>query len=192
VTTLTLGLVLFLGMHSASLFAPALRNRLAAAGGGIPWKLVYALVSIVGFWLIIRGYGEARLMPEVLYSPPRWTRHLMALLMLPVFPLLLAAYLPGRIKALAGGHPMLVATKLWALAHLLGTTTVADAVLFGSFLAWAVADFVSARRRPARAIPAAPPSRFNDPIALVAGLALYGAFVGFLHLHLIGIAPFAR
>jgi uncharacterized membrane protein len=192
VTTLILGLVLFLGMHSVNLFAPALRQRLAASNGGIPWKIVYALVSIIGFWLIVRGYGEARLAPEVLYSPPRWTRHLMALLMLPVFPLLLAAYLPGRLKALAGGHPMLVATKLWALTHLLGTTTVADAVLFGSILAWAVASFVSARRRPARAIPGAPASRWNDPIALVLGLVLYGAFVGFLHLHLIGVAPFSR
>jgi uncharacterized membrane protein len=190
VSQLILGLVLFLGMHSIAIVAPAWRNRLAAHGNGIPWKIVYALVSIVGFVLIVRGYADARLAPELLYSPPRWTRHLMATLMLPVFPLLLAAYLPGRIKALAGGHPMLVATKLWALSHLLGNTTVADAVLFGSILAWAVADFISVRRRPARAIPGAPPSKWNDAIAIVLGLALYGAFVGHLHLKLIGIAPF--
>ena len=189
-TELIAGLVLFLGMHSTAMIAPSLRDRLAARGGGIPWKLVYALVSIVGFVLIVRGYAEARLAPELLYSPPGWTRHLMATLMLPVFPLLLAVYLPGRIKALAGGHPMLVATKLWALSHLFGTTTVADALLFGAFLAWAVADFISARRRPARAIPGAPPSRWNDAIAIVLGLALYGAFVGHLHLKLIGLAPF--
>lgn len=187
---LILGLVLFLGVHSIAIVAPAWRNRLAAHGNGIPWKIVYALVSIVGFVLIVRGYADARLAPELLYSPPRWTRHLMATLMLPVFPLLLAAYLPGRIKALAGGHPMLVATKLWALSHLLGTTTVADAVLFGSILAWAVADFISVRRRPARAIPGAPASKWNDAIAVVLGLALYGAVVGHLHLKLIGIAPF--
>ncbi len=189
-TELIAGLVLFLGMHSTAIVAPALGDRLAARGGGIPWKLVYALVSIVGFVLIVRGYADARLAPELLYSPPRWTRHLLATLMLPVFPLLFAAYLPGRIKALAGGHPMLVATKLWALGHLLGTTTVADAVLFGSILAWAVACFVSVRRRPARAIPGAPPSKWNDLIALVLGLAAYGAFAGHLHLKLIGIAPF--
>jgi uncharacterized membrane protein len=190
VTELIAGLVLFLGMHSTAIFAPALRDRLAARGGGIPWKLVYALVSIAGFVLIVRGYAEARLAPELLYAPPTWTRHLLATLMLPVFPLLFAAYLPGRIKKLAGGHPMLVATKLWALGHLLGTTTVADAVLFGSILAWAVADFISVRRRAPRAIPGAPPSKWNDPIAVVLGLALYGAFVGHLHLQLIGIAPF--
>lgn len=184
------GLVLFLGMHSTAIVAPALRDKLAARAGGIPWKLVYALVSIVGFVLIVRGYAEARLAPEILYVPPTWTRHLLATLMLPVFPLLFAAYLPGRIKALAGGHPMLVATKLWALGHLLGVTTVADAVLFGSILAWAVADFISVRRRAPRTIPGAPPSKWNDVIAVVLGLALYGAFVGHLHLKLIGIAPF--
>lgn len=189
-TQMILGLVLFLGMHSIAIVAPALRDRLAARGGGIPWKVLYAVVSIVGFVLVVRGYAEARLAPELLYAPPTWARHLLATLMLPVFPLLLAAYLPGRIKRIAGGHPMLVATKLWALGHLLGVTTVADAVLFGSILAWAVADFISVRRRPARAIPGAPPSKWNDAIAIVLGLVLYGAFVGHLHLKLIGIAPF--
>ena len=189
-TTLIAGLVLFLGMHSIAIVAPALRDRLAARAGGLPWKLVYAVVSIIGYVLIVRGYAEARLTPELLYSLPGWTRHLLATLMLPVFPLLFAAYLPGRIKVLAGGHPMLVATKLWALAHLLGTTTVADAVLFGSILAWAVADFVSARRRAPRAIPSAPASRWNDAIAVVLGLVAYGAFAGHLHLRWIGVAPF--
>lgn len=189
-TELIAGLVLFLGMHSTSIVAPALRDRLAARGRGIPWRLTYSLVSIAGFVLIVRGYADARLAPELLYSPPGWTRHLLATLMLPVFPLLLAAYLPGRINAVASGHPMLVATKLWALGHLLGTTTVADAVLFGSILAWAVADFVSARRRAPRAIPGAPPARWNDAIAVLLGLALYGAFAGYLHLKWIGVAPF--
>jgi uncharacterized membrane protein len=184
------GLVLFLGMHSTAIVAPALRDKLAARAGGIPWKVVYALVSIAGFVLIVRGYAEARMAPEILYVPPTWTRHLLATLMLPVFPLLFAAYLPGHIKRMAGGHPMLVATKLWALGHLLGVTTVADAVLFGSILAWAVADFISVRRRAPRAIPGAPASKWNDAIAVVLGLALYGAFVGHLHLKLIGIAPF--
>jgi uncharacterized membrane protein len=189
-TQMIIGLVLFLGMHSIAIVAPALRDRLASSGGGIPWKIVYALVSIAGFVLVVRGYSEARMAPEILYVPPTWTRHLLATLMLPVFPLLFAAYLPGRIRKLAGGHPMLVATKLWALGHLLGVTTVADAVLFGSILAWAVADFISVRRRPARAIPGAPPSKWNDAIAIVLGLAAYGVFAGHLHLRWIGIAPF--
>jgi uncharacterized membrane protein len=186
------GLVLFLGIHSISIVAPSLRDRLHARFGEIGWKLLYSVIALVGFVLLVKGYAMAREAPVLLYSPPGWTRHLIATLMLPVFPLLFAVYLPGRIKALAGGHPMLVATKLWATAHLLGTTTLADAVLFGAILAWAVADFISVRRRPARTLRSAPPGRFNDAIALVGGLGFYVVFALKLHLWLIGIAPFAR
>jgi uncharacterized membrane protein len=84
---------------------------------------------------------------------------------------------------------MLVATKLWALAHLLANGTLASTVLFGSFLVWAVADRISLKRREARPVPGAPPSRYNDAIAVVAGLGLYAAFLGMLHLWLIGVSP---
>jgi uncharacterized membrane protein len=110
------------------------------------------------------------------------------LLMLPVFPLLAAAYLPGRIKA-ALKHPFLVAVKLWAAAHLLANGTLADVLLFGSFLAWAVADRISLKRRPQRPLPGAPERPMNDLIAVVAGLVLYGVFVTWLHQWLIGVAP---
>src|SRR5438045_2594814 len=115
-TLLIVGLVLFLGIHSVSIAAPAWRDGMAARLGEKPWKGLYALVSIAGFVLLVYGYGLARQQPVVLYTPPTWTRHLTLLLMVPVFPLLLAAYLPGRIKA-ATKHPMLAATKLWAFSH---------------------------------------------------------------------------
>ena len=129
---LILGLVIFLGVHSTSIFAPAWRNRQAAALGDMAWKGIYALLSLVGFALILHGYGQARGAPVLLYQPPAALRHVAWLLMLPVFPLLLASYLPGRISAITR-HPMLVATKLWALAHLLANGTLASTVLFGSF-----------------------------------------------------------
>ncbi len=185
---LILGLVIFLGVHSTSIFAPTWRNAQFAARGEMTWKGIYALLSLIGFALILHGYGQARGAPVVLYQPPAALRHVAWLLMLPVFPLLFAAYLPGRISA-ATRHPMLVATKLWALAHLLANGTLASTVLFGSFLAWAVADRISLKRRAPRRTPAAPPSRYNDPIALVAGLGLYAAFLGMLHLWLIGVSP---
>jgi uncharacterized membrane protein len=63
-------------------------------------------------------------------------------------------------------------------------------VLFGAFLAWAVADRISVKRRSgARAVPGAPPSPMNDVIAVVAGLAAYAGFVMWAHLRLIGVAP---
>jgi uncharacterized membrane protein len=102
---LVLGLVLFLGMHSISIVAPAWRDRIAARLGNA-WKGLYSLVTIAGFVVIIWGYGIARQNPVMLYTPPAWTQYVTAVLMLPVFPLFLAAYFPGRIKG-ALQHPML-------------------------------------------------------------------------------------
>lgn len=186
---LVLGLVIFLGTHSVSIVAPEWRNAMARGVGEWGWKGVYGIVSIVGFVLIIQGYAAARLEPVVVWVPPAPMRHLAALLMLPVFVLLLAAYLPGRIQR-AAKHPMLVATKLWAVAHLLANGMLADIVLFGAVLAWAVADRISLKRREPRATPALPASALNDVIVVIGGLALYGFFAMVLHTRWIGVAPF--
>ena len=188
-TYLVIGLLVFLGVHSIGIFAPAWREATIARLGDATWKAAFALVSVVGFVLLVHGYGVARLDPHVLYATPTWMRHVAALLMLPVFPLLLATYLPGRIKA-AVKHPMLTATKAWALAHLLVNGTVADVLLFGGFLAWAVADRIAAGKRavPRRTL-ASPPSRWNDLIAIVGGLVLYVLFAGWAHAQLFGVAP---
>lgn len=187
-TWFVIGLAIFLGVHSVSIAAPAWRDATVARMGERPWKGLYSLVSIASFVLLIWGYGVARMEPVVLYTPPVWTRWLAALVMLPVFPLLLAAYFPGRIQA-ALGHPMLSAVKFWALAHLLANGTLADVLLFGGFLAWAVADRISFKRRAQRPIRTAPPRAWNDAIAVVVGLALYFAFTQLLHVRWIGVSP---
>lgn len=148
---------------------------------------MYSLVSLAGLLLLIHGYGLARQAPVVLYAPPIALRHLALLLMLPVFPLLIAAYLPGRIQR-AARHPMLLAVKLWATAHLLANGTLADVLLFGGFLAWAVADRIAVKRRlvPHR-VPGAPPTALNDIVAVVGGLGLYLAFLFGVHAWLIGV-----
>ena len=182
------GLVLFLGVHSLAIVAPGLRERGLARLGEGAWKGVYGLVSLLGFVLIVYGFGLARQSPEILYSPPAWLRHVTLLLMLPVFPLLFAAYLPGRIRT-AAKHPMLAAVKLWAFAHLLSNGTLADVLLFGGFLAWAVADRISLKRRPPQALRIAPAGRWNDVLAVILGLAVYVLFIGWAHLRLIGVSP---
>lgn len=187
-TLLVLGLVLFLGAHSISIAAPAWRDAALARLGEGKWKVMYSLVSAAGFALIVLGYALARRQPEVLYTPPVALRHVALLLMLPVFPLLLAPYLPGRVQRLAR-HPMLLATKLWAVAHLLANGNLADVLLFGAFLAWAVADRMSLKRRVPRAVPGAPPSAINDVIVVIGGLALYAFFLLRAHAWLIGVAP---
>ncbi len=183
---LVVGLVLFLGVHSVGIVAPAWRERMLERLGEKRWKGVYTLVSLAGFLLLIYGYGQARQQPIVLWSPPIGLRHLTLLLLLPVFPLVFAAYLPGRIKA-ALKHPMLLAVMLWAAAHLLANGTLADLLLFGGFLAWALADRLSFTRRPPQQIQTAPPSRANDAIAVVLGLGLYVVFGVWLHPILIGV-----
>ena len=187
---LIVGLVIFLGVHSVAIVAPGWRDAQRARLGEGPWKGGFALASVVGLALIVYGYGVARQNPVVVFTPPVWTRHLAALLLLPVFPLLLSTYLPGRIKSMAK-HPTLLATKLWALAHLIANGNLADVLLFGGFLAWAVADRIAAGRRAVpRTLPAAPPGPMNDAIAIVAGLAIYALFVVWAHRWLIGVAPF--
>ena len=188
-TLLILALVLFLGIHSVSIVAPAWRDAQVAQRGEGAWKGIYSVVSIASFVLLIYGYGLARQSPVVLYTPPTALRHFALLLMLPFFPLLFAAYLPGRIKA-AAKHPMLLAVKLWALAHLLVNGTLNDVILFGAFLAWAVADRISVKRRSvARVVPGAPASPMNDVIAIVGGLIAYAMFVIWAHRWLIGVSP---
>ena len=115
---LIIGLVLFLGIHSVSIVAEGWRDSTMQRVGEGAWKGIYSLVSLAGFGLIVWGYGEARLDHVLLYAPPAWLRHVGMLVLLPVFPLLVAVYFPGRIRRVAK-HPMLLATKLWALAHLL-------------------------------------------------------------------------
>ncbi len=190
---LILGLVLFLGIHSVSIVSASGRNRLVQQLGEVPWKGLYSLVSLAGFALIVIGYGAAREAPVLLYTLPNGFRHLAALLMVPVFVLLFAAYLPGRIQR-AAKHPMLLAVKLWALAHLLANGTLADVLLFGGFLAWAVVDRISVKKRAAAGLlrpgPVLPGSKANDAIALVGGLGLYVLFVVWAHAWLIGVRPF--
>lgn len=190
---LVAGLVLFLGVHSVSIVAPGARDRWAARLGENPWKGIYSIVSLAGLVLIVLGYSAARQAPIVLYTPPTALRHLSALLMLPVFILLIAVYVPGRIRR-AAKHPMLAAVKFWALAHLLANGTLADVLLFGGFLVWAVADRISVKRRAAAGLRVGPPVGTQGPdrdlIAVIGGLIVYGVFAGWAHGALFGVRPF--
>lgn len=185
---LILGLVLFLGIHSISIVALSLRDKLAAKSE-LAWKLFYSLVSIVGIVLIVKGYAELRQTPTLLYVTPLWLRHVAGTLMLPIFILFLAPYFPGRLNNVIK-HPQLLAVILWAVAHLLVNGTLADVILFGSFLLWAVADRISMMNRSSRPVPAAPKARLNDIVVVVAGLVLYGVMVFWLHEKLFGVRPF--
>jgi len=181
-----IGIVTFFGIHSISIVNESWRDQMVEKIGEWPWKGIYSLLSFLAFILMAWGYGLSRLDSAFVYSPPVWLGHFSLLLMLPVFILLVAAYFPGRIKA-ATRHPMLLSTMLWAVAHLLSNGALADVILFGSFLVWAIWDCISLESRQTRPIPGAPESNYNDIIACVVGIGLYLAFVFWLHDLLIGV-----
>lgn len=184
---LILGLALFFLFHSISIINLPLRDKLAA-NSEVAWKVFFGIISGIGIVLMIKGYGDLKFSPTILYVSPTWFQHVAALLLLPVFVLFFAPYFPGRISR-GAKHPQLVAVKLWSVAHLLVNGTLADVLLFGSFLVWAVADRISMKRRPSRPVPGLPVSNTNDIIVVVLGLAVYGAFVFWLHEVLFGVKP---
>ena len=190
-SALILGLLMFLGMHSTRIFAEGWRSQVIARRGEGAWKGLYTVVSLVGFGLIIWGYGQARLAPQVLWASPVWTRHLASLLVLVALVLLAAAYVPGNAIKSRLHHPMVLGVKVWALAHLLANNTVADLLLFGGFLVWAVLDFRSARQRDRAAGTFYPAGRAGATVLTVGlGVLLWAVFAFWLHTLLFGVRPF--
>ena len=190
-SALVIGLIVFLGAHSVRIVAEDWRRARIGAMGPRAWKAVYSAISLAGFVLIAWGYAQSRAAPVAVWHPPLWTKHVAALLTIPAFVLLAAAYVPAtRIKA-AVKHPMVVGVKLWAFAHLLANGRLADIVLFGAFLAWAILDFRAARARDrVMGVVAEPGSLTRDAIALVVGMIAWAAFALYLHAAWIGVRPF--
>jgi uncharacterized membrane protein len=185
------GLLLFLGVHSVRIVAEDWRTRQIARLGQGPWKGLYSLVSAAGLVLIVWGYAALRAQPVVIFAPPGWGRAFAALVTLPAFVLLVAAYVPGNRIRGAVGHPMVLGVVLWALGHLAANGTLADVLLFGSFLAWALLDFRSARRREPTPVAAraGAGSVWRDVITIAAGIALWALFATILHEWLFGVRP---
>jgi uncharacterized membrane protein len=185
---LTLGLLLFLAIHLVPT-SPSLRDGLIERFGAGAYRIAFSVVSLIGFVLIVAGYHKLQMMPgknPVLFDPPSWTRHIAFLLMVPAMILIVAAFVPSRIRT-AAKHPMLAAIKLWALAHLLVNGDLGSLLLFGSFLAFAVYDRISVKRRPGVTVPPVPGSPINDVLVVVAGLALYAVLMFGGHGALIGV-----
>lgn len=190
-TLMIAGLVLFLGAHSVRIYAEGWRTARLAAMGEKGWKAAFSVVSIVGFVLICYGYALSREAPVDLYNPPVWTRHLAALITIPAFILIVAGQIPGTYIKQAVKHPMVLGTKAWAFAHLLANGRLADVILFGSILVWAILDFKAARGRD-KAQGLAYPAKgvVRDVAAVVIGLAAWAAFAMYLHAAWIGVRPF--
>ena len=196
-TQLILGLILFLGAHSVRIFADDWRTRTIEARGEKLFKGIYTLVALLGFYLLVVGYGAARLETVALWNPPRFTKHISILLMLFSSILLVAAYIPRNHFKMRLRHPMVLSVKVWALSHLIANGNLADVLLFGAFLIWAVLNFRSARARDRAQVQLSDasedarlkPNLFATLIALFGGMALWAVITFVLHAKVVGVAP---
>ena len=190
---LVIGLAVFFAIHLVPSNA-SMRDGLVARFGLTGYKAIFGAISLIGFALIVLGFAKLQMHPgknPQLWVPPVWTRHLAVGLMLPAIIALVAAYVPSRIHTVLK-HPMLVAIKIWALAHLLANGDLAALVLFGSFLAFAVYDRISVKRRHAPGpLGTKTGPWYNDLIVLVLGTVLYLAILLWAHQLVIGVSPIA-
>ena len=188
---LILGLVLFLGVHSTRIVADGWRSAMMARLGDNAWKGLYALLSLLGFALLVWGFGVARQQPVLLWSPPVAMRHVAALLTLIAFVLLAAAYVPRNAIKARLHHPMVLGVQVWAFAHLLANGSLADVLLFGSFLVWAALSFRAARARDRAAQPSYPAgSAAGTAMTVLVGIVAWAVFAFWAHGALIGVRPF--
>jgi uncharacterized membrane protein len=183
------GLALFFLVHIVPTL-PSVRAPVVAKVGAGPYRGLFSLVSIAGFILIVLGYGQmqglARGNPQ-LWVPPHWMKHVVFLLMIPAMILLVAAYVPSRIRT-AVGHPMLAALMIWAFAHLLVNGDLASLLLFGSFLAYAVYDRFSVTMRTAPGpLGNAKGGAVQDTLVVASGLALYAILLFGGHAWITGV-----
>ena len=187
---LIVGLILFLGVHSTRIVAEGWRSAMVRRLGAGTWKAAYSLVSLLGLVLIIWGFGLARQQPVQWWPAPFFMRHVAWLLTAVAFVLLAAAYVPrNRIKARLH-HPMALGVVFWAAAHLLANGNRGHVVLFGSFLAWALLSFFSARMRDRMARTLYPAGTAGATvITVLAGLPAWAVFAFWAHGLLIGIRP---
>jgi uncharacterized membrane protein len=182
------GLVLFLGVHTLTTRRELRASLIASVGEG-GYKIGYALVSLLGLVLIVWGFADYRATGWIeIWHPPRLLKHIAVALMLPAVILVVAAYIRGRLYT-ALKHPMLAGVKLWAAAHLLANGDLGGIILFGSFLAWAVFDRISLKRRADAGSPPIPVGGpVNDLIAVAVGIVAYLALAFAFHPVVIGVA----
>lgn len=191
-TIMIIGLLISLGSHSVRIFAENWRQQQIVKLGETNWKIAYSAISIVGLAIAIYGFGQMRLDPINIWYPPMAMRHVVALLMVPAIIMLVAAYVPGNAIKAKLGHPMILAVKIWAFAHLLANGRLGDIIFFAAFLVWAILAFKTAKKRDRLTPPAAVSTNKMATMATVlVGLIVYAVFAFYLHTALIGVPVFS-
>jgi uncharacterized membrane protein len=187
-----IGLVIFLGSHSCRIFAESWRNNMIDRIGEVKWKGLYTIISLIGFIIMVIGYGQARQNTVVLWQPNIALIYIALALNLVAFIFLAGSSPSNNAIRLKLKHPMILGVKVWALAHLLSNGTLVNLILFGAFLIWAVLDFRSARKRPIHIPEKAIVSTKATVITIAFGVILWIIFIFGLHQYLIGVSPLAQ
>lgn len=188
---LVIGLILFLGIHLIRVVAPGFRQSMIDSVGKSAWRGIYSVASIATLVLLVYGFGQARQVTGILYSPPVWMAHIAITLMLIAMICLVASLLPAGYIATKTKHPMVLSVKIWAFAHLLANGETSSVLLFAGFLAWGVIMRISLKRRERAGETVLRPfvSGRYDLFAVSIGIVLWGLIIWRLHEWLIGVSP---
>lgn len=188
---LVVGLIIFFCLHSVRLVAPQWRESSMASHGAMRWKMRFGMVTLIATAFIVMGYMQVRLEPVWLWFPPVWTRHLAGLLVLVALFFVGSALVPNTTMKKKVGYPMLIAVKIWAFAHLISNGTLADVMIFGSFLIWSIVSFAVYRRRDRKAgvVRDQESGVQFDLAAFTFAMVSWFAIVFYLHQAIIGVSP---
>jgi len=182
-TILLTGIVVFFGVHL--LTATPLRAVIAGRIGENSYKGIFSLTSLIGFGLIIWGFGQARGgldAASLVYNSPQWSVPVTSALTLIGLIIIASSHGKGHIRKILK-QPMSIGIALWATGHLLSNAHLHEVMLFGSFLTYAVFDIIVSTIKGKR--PTHTPEVKADIIAIVAGAVIF-ALVLFFHASLFG------
>jgi len=185
-TKLALGVLLWSFTHFIPTLFAGPRRKLVERFGENAYKGLFLLLMVLAIYLVISGWKAT--LPENVYLPPAWGRHVTLLLTLIGFILFFAPYSANNIKRFLR-HPQLTGVVLWGLGHLLANGEGRSIVLFGGLAAWAIVEMVLINRRDGAWDKPAPAPRRNDAIRVAIGITAF-VIVAAAHRWLFGISPF--
>lgn len=188
---LVIGLVVFFCLHSVRLVAPHWRETIMQQHGAMRWKIRFGMITLLSTAFIVMGYLQMRVEPVWLWFPPVWTRHLAGLLVLVALFFAGSALVPNTTMKKKMGYPMLIAVKIWAFAHLISNGSLADVMVFGSFLVWSIVSFAVYRRRDRKAgvVRDFESGVQYDLAAFAFAMVSWFAIAFYLHQAIIGVSP---
>ncbi len=137
------GVLFWSAVHLMKSLAPGLRSNIIRKTGAGPHQGLVALSIVASLALMVFGWRSA--VPEIVYNPPLWGRHLNMLLMFIAILLFGAAKGKSRIRQWLR-HPMLAGMLIWAIGHLLANGDSRSLVLFGGLGLWALISIFTISR----------------------------------------------